>query len=45
MFWVTAAKELLLRKLQSPQVQATQSDLILQFREQGFHLTFFAAVR
>jgi hypothetical protein len=31
-------KELLAHKLQSSQTQATQSDLILQLREQGFHL-------
>jgi hypothetical protein len=30
-------EELLSHKLQSPQAQATQPDLILQFREQGFH--------
>ena len=31
-------EELLAHKLQSPQTQASQSDLILQFREQSFHL-------
>src|SRR6266852_2863357 len=30
-------EELLPHELQSPQAQATQSDLVLQFREQGFH--------
>jgi hypothetical protein len=30
-------EELLPYKLQSPQAQATQPDLILEFREQGFH--------
>ena len=30
-------EELLPHELQSPQAQATQPDLILQFREQGFH--------
>jgi hypothetical protein len=34
-------KELLPHKLQSPQTQATQSDLILEFREQGFDLLSF----
>src|ERR1035441_3548647 len=31
-------EELLPHELQSPQPQATQSDLMLQFREQGFYL-------
>jgi hypothetical protein len=31
-------EKLLPHKLQSPQAQATQSNLILKFREQGFHL-------
>jgi hypothetical protein len=31
-------EELLPHELQSPQAQAVQPDLILQFREQGFHL-------
>ena len=31
-------EELLAHELQSAQTQAPQSDLILQFREQGFHL-------
>src|SRR3954466_15761320 len=31
-------EELLSHELQSAQTQAPQSDLILQFREQGFHL-------
>ena len=31
-------EELLAHEPQSPQTQAPQSDLILQFREQGFHL-------
>src|ERR1035437_1714150 len=31
-------EELLTHELQSPQAQAAQSDLMLQFREQGFHL-------
>src|SRR5438874_7047409 len=31
-------EELLAHELQSAQAQAPQSDLILQFREQGFHL-------
>ena len=31
-------EELLPNELHSPQAQATQSDLILQFREQRFHL-------
>ena len=30
-------KELLPNKLQPPQAQATQSDLILQFGKEGFH--------
>jgi len=30
-------EELLPHELQSPQARATQSDLILDFREQGFH--------
>src|ERR1039457_4872754 len=34
-------EELLPHELQSAQAQATQSDLILQFREQGFHLLSF----
>jgi len=31
-------EELFSHELQSPQAQATQSNLILKFREQGFHL-------
>ena len=31
-------EELLPHELQSPQAQATQPDLMLEFREQGFHL-------
>jgi hypothetical protein len=31
-------EELLTHKLQSPQSHATQTDLILEFREQSFHL-------
>src|SRR5579863_683911 len=31
-------EELLAHESESPQTQAPQSDLILQFREQGFHL-------
>ena len=31
-------EELLAHELESPQTQAPQSDLILQFREQSFHL-------
>src|SRR5271167_3516267 len=34
-------EELLPHELQSPQTQATQSDLILEFREQRFHLLSF----
>src|ERR1700737_806200 len=34
-------EELLPHELQSAQAQATQSDLILEFREQGFHLFSF----
>ena len=34
-------EELLPYELQSAQAQATQSDLILEFREQGFHLFSF----
>jgi len=35
-------EELLPHEPQSPQAQAMQSDLVLQFREQGFHLSFGA---
>jgi hypothetical protein len=35
-------EELLPNKLSSPQAQATKSDLILEFREQGFHLLSFS---
>ena len=35
-------EELLPHELQSPQPQATQSDRMLQFREQGFHLLSLA---
>jgi len=34
----TQAQELLAHEPESPQAQAPQSDLMLQFREQGFHL-------
>ncbi|MGC2194230.1 MAG: hypothetical protein WA628_06115 [Terriglobales bacterium] len=38
-FWARRGQqELFPHELQSPQAQATQPDLILQFREQGFHL-------
>ncbi|MFZ0939018.1 MAG: hypothetical protein WAN63_06275, partial [Candidatus Sulfotelmatobacter sp.] len=38
-------EELLAHEPKSAQTQAPHSDLILQFREQGFHLlSFFAAV-
>jgi hypothetical protein len=37
----TCQEELLPQELQSAQAQATQSDLILEFRKQGFHLLSF----
>jgi hypothetical protein len=37
-------EELLLHELQSAQAQATQSDLILEFREQGLRPSSFPAV-
>ena len=37
MFWATAARKNCSRELQSPQAQATQSDLILEFYEQSLH--------
>jgi len=35
-------KELLALKLQSPQAHAAQSDLILEFSEQGFNFLFLS---
>ena len=38
MFCAAAQEELLANKLQSPQAQATQSDLVLEFGKQGLYL-------